>query len=352
MLDRRERAPWIALAARLIARVARVAGVVGVAGALGVLGAASCTPEERNFGTGNIPPDGCKDAEACFDGLDNDCDGDVDCADAECDSGAVCVPSASNFALGVLVGADEFCPEEFTAEEELIHRGLSGGGCEGCACTPNPTDCVADTWYYVSEDTCDADVNQTGGVFYGPVGFECTRLPINNGNFSFGGVRVSTFDVIQTCTVTGAAAPKPATWTQSQKFCRASAVGTGCQAGHACVPRQEPKAQCALVSGSATCEGYAASQNDWFTGYTDSRSCSSCSCTASGGNCDNVRFELGNDYSCFDNIPVSQGDQWCGYAYSPPARLVGDPDPSSCAVDVSLTGSLDPTGQSTLCCLE
>jgi hypothetical protein len=320
--------------------------------ALLILGAAACSPEERDFGSGDAPPDGCGEPEACFDGADNDCDGQVDCADADCDAGAVCVPEAAGAALGVLVAEGEPCPEGFTAEEQPLHRGLSDKGCEGCSCTPNPTDCVADAWFYEDTPMCTADGSQSGGVYAGKVGFECTPQPLNEGNFMFGGVRVSVFEVIQSCSAAGTPKPVPATWQQSRKFCRASDVGAGCAAGSACVARQEPAAQCAMLPGSATCDGYAAPQSDWYTGYTDARSCASCGCTVSGGSCDDVLFELGNDYSCFPAQVLTQGTQWCGQGYAPPARLVGTPAPSTCTANASATGSLDPTGQTTLCCLQ
>lgn len=315
---------------------------------------ASCSPEQRDFGPEPPPqpPGGCVAAEACFNGFDDDCDGTADCGDSDCAAGAVCVPSATSFAHGVLVAPDDPCPAGFTAEQTLIYRGLTGGGCEGCSCVADPTDCRADVWFYNTEAACNADVAMTQGTSAGSVGFMCTPQPLNDGVFEFGGVRVSDFQVLGSCTASGTPAAAPAGWQDTRKLCRAAEVGIGCDAGFACVAKQEPASQCALVSGSASCEGYGTVQNDWYTGYSDTRSCTSCGCTAVGGSCDEVLFELGNDYSCFENQNVARGSKWCGYAYSPPGRLVGTPTQATCEVDGGLTGSLDPTGQSTLCCLQ
>jgi hypothetical protein len=287
-----------------------------------------------------------------MDGLDNDCDGDTDCEDADCDDGAMCVATPTSFALGTLVPESEPCPDGFTASETVLHRGLQDGGCEGCGCMATPTDCIAHVWTYASESLCNGDVNQTGGTPANtPIGFACTMEPINGGGGIVGGVRVSAFEVIQSCEASGTAAPAPAGWDETQKFCRVTSVGAGCEAGKACVPRRAPAAQCALVAGSSPCEGYAATQS-WYTGYDDQRSCEACGCTADGGHCNDVSFALGSDWICTDGALVAQGQKACVGSYSPPGRLLGEPHPPTCAASASTTGSLDPTGQSTLCCME
>jgi hypothetical protein len=324
--------------------------------------AAACSVEDRNYGAGGAggsPAQSsaagvvdCSDPqpEQCFDGLDNDCDGATDCADSACEPGALCVDAPMNFQLGVVVAEGEPCPDGFQAEEALIYRGLTGGDCAGCDCTPNPTDCKAGLWYYTTEAACTGDVNLTGGTYAGEFGPSCNGMPISE--LFLYGARASAFKVTQTCKATGTAAPAPATWESARKFCRATAAGAGCDAGQACVPKHDPAAQCALTSGSAVCEGYGSAQNDWFTGYSDTRSCSSCACVASGGHCNNVNIWLGNDYTCFEDTWVPESGKWCGQKYAPPAFLAGTPKDPTCSVTAKLDGSLDPTGQSTLCCLQ
>ncbi|WP_437693053.1 hypothetical protein [Sorangium sp. So ce176] len=324
-------------------------GVGGVGGAGGDAGAGTTTHSSASMGMSTMT--GCMGAEDCFNGADDDCDEAVDCADPDCAEGAVCLTAPTNFQPGALVDAAEPCPDGFTAGETLLFRGLSGSGCEGCGCTPNPTDCAADLYLYAQTSQCEADEGLRGGTLAKRVGFPCDETPINNGFVSWGGVRAGPFEVIQSCTATGTAIPAPARWAESKKFCHAS-PGAGCGAGEVCAPKLTPAEQCALVSGSATCSGYARRESDWFRGYTDTRTCSSCACTASGGDCNYVRVELGNDYSCFDHAEMSQGSRYCGYAYSPPAHLVGKPTNSTCTARTSLSGSLDPTGQSTLCCVK
>lgn len=296
---------------------------------------------------------GCAVTEDCFNGVDDDCDDAVDCADSDCTEGSLCVKAPRNVEVGVVVDENEQCPEGFTASETLIYRGLSGGGCEGCSCTPNPTECLADLYLYSARGECEADTGQTGGYHAKEIGLVCDGQPINGGFPQWYGVRAGTFEVIQSCTPSGTAIPAPATWATSKKFCRATRTGAGCSAGEVCVARQAPQVQCTLVSGSATCDGYGRREADWFQGYLDTRTCSSCACTATGGNCNNVDVYLGHDYDCNTNAArIKQGERFCGYAYAPPAYLVGTPTPSTCTSRTNLSGSLDPTGQSTLCCVE
>lgn len=296
----------------------------------------------------------CTQPESCFDGVDNDCNGQTDCADAACTPGAVCVDAPASSKLGVMVSNDTPCPEGFTGEELFVYRGITGGGgCAGCSCTPKPTDCTADLWYYTTPASCTNDVNQVNGTYAGEIGFACTPNPVNNGGLNFEGARVGPWKVNQSCSVDGVAAPEPASWKETRKFCRATGVGAGCPAGKACVPPADPVNQCALVSGSAVCEGYAFQQNDWFTGYSDTRSCGACSCKASGGDCNNVTLYIGSDYACDTGVdtPINEGGKVCKSIYSPPARLKGTPNESVCTLDTPFTGTLDPTGQSTVCCI-
>ncbi|HTN86228.1 MAG TPA: hypothetical protein VL242_21155 [Sorangium sp.] len=347
------RGPAIAALVSLSACSVQERNFAGAGGSGGGDGAGTTEHSSASAGTSTSATTGCTQVEDCFNGADDDCDDAVDCADSDCAEGAVCLKAPTNFELGVVVDAAEPCPDGFTAKETLLFRGLSGSGCEGCGCTPNPTDCAADLYLYADASQCEADEGGTRGTLAKRVGFTCDSVPINNGFVNWGGVRAGPFDVIQSCTATGTAIPAPATWAESRKFCHASAgAGAGCGAGEACVPRQAPAEQCALVSGSATCSGYARRESDWFRGYNDTRTCSSCSCTASGGDCNYVSVELGNDYSCIDHARIQQGGRYCEYAYSPPAHLVGNPTNSTCTSRTTLSGSLDPTGQSTLCCVE
>src|SRR5262245_6605414 len=71
--------------------------------------------------------------EMCFNGIDDDCNGKIDCEDTACGPVAACVPDRGA-SVGVLVDAGKPCPAG-TSEGPTLHDGLDGGdGCLGCAC--------------------------------------------------------------------------------------------------------------------------------------------------------------------------------------------------------------------------
>lgn len=288
--------------------------------------------------------------EDCFNGLDDDCNGRTDCEDTVCTAVAVCEPLPEKAASGVIVLEADACPAGFTADEQVIYRGLQDGGCTGCGCTTGPTSCTGNVWYYKDAMACSADTNQIGGTPVGNFGFTCDSNPIVGG-FIYG-ARTSIWKGSPSCTANGTATLAPAAWSQTRKFCRANAEGKGCGAGNTCVPKQTTAPHCALAVGSGQCDGFGMSQDDWYTGFTDTRACGACGCTASGGGCKGVQLAVGSDYSCINKALVNETSKQCFSAgiYSPPVHLVGNPMLGSCTADASANGSLAPTGQSTLCC--
>ena len=297
--------------------------------------------------SGPCVPSGVED---CFNGLDDDCNGQTDCEDKACAPVAVCEPLPKNGASGVVVAEADACPAGFTAEEKVIYHGLQDGGCAGCGCTTGQTTCTGDVWYYKDAASCAADTTKTGGTIAGNYGFTCDSNPIV-GTTIFG-ARTSDWKVTQSCNASGSATLAPSAWSETQKFCRIDAEGKGCSVGNTCVPKESTAPRCALAPGSGACAGFGTAQNDWYTGLTDTRACGACGCTASGGGCKGIVLTVGSDYSCSNNAQVTELSKTCfaNGIYSPPVHLSGNPKIGTCVAEASVTGSLDPTGQSTLCC--
>jgi hypothetical protein len=102
-----------------------------------------------------------------------------------------------------------------------------------------------------------------------------------------------------------------------------------------------------------SCGGFANTQSDWYTGFSDSRVCGACGCTVSGADCAGVTLDVGSDYTCSSNAQVPEKAKKCfvpNGIYAPPVHLVGAPNQGTCTPDAAIAGSLDATGQSTLCC--
>jgi hypothetical protein len=214
-------------------------------------------------------------------------------------------------------------------------------------------DCAVDIFYYDTEAACFDDTAQTGGILAGEYGPTCDGnnpiYPMPGGTVR--GIRAGTFKVTESCTASGDAKPAAPAWQETRRFCRAETIGTGCEGGQVCVPRQAPAAQCALAEGTVACEGYPAS-HEWYSGVDDTRVCDACFCDASGGSCDGVFVQIGSDYSCINAATIGQGEKTCQSIYAPPIGLVGNAQPSSCTAGAAAAGTLLPAGPSTLCCMQ
>jgi hypothetical protein len=291
--------------------------------------------------------------ENCFDNMDNNNDGLTDCGDPTCAGVGVCVTEPDNFALGVLIDKSAACPAGTT--ETKVFRGLTGGTtCTGCTCTPNPVTCDADIYAYGTVADCNADTTNTGGSLAGHVNAPCVDTHTLNSNVvTNGGFRASIVVVGQTCNGVGSASVSPASWTDSKKFCSYGLKGGGCPVGKKCVPVQaDVNAQCALNSGSALCTGFNTTQNDWYTGYNDSRSCGACGCTAYGGACQYAQIQIGSDYTCAPTVAqyLQSGQKTCQGSYVPSVGLTANKVDPMCTPSSTFSGSLSPVGQQTLCC--
>jgi hypothetical protein len=289
-------------------------------------------------------------SENCFDNIDNDADGQIDCADPKCASVATCVTEEASHALGVLVDATAACPAGTTAT--AINRGIVGPPCNGCTCAPYPISCSADVFTYDTAAQCTGDTGLSGGTLVGNLTGPCVNDAFFQGNKA--GVRVA-LKTNQQCSFGGTASVAPARWTTSKKLCAYTAKGGGCAAGKRCVPVQtDATTQCSLALGStATCGGFGTTQNDWYTGFTDARTCGTCGCTASGGACQNAQVMFGSDYLCTVTSPqyVAANTKSCVMtAYSPPAGFSFAPVNPTCTASAPVSGALTPTGAQTLCC--
>ena len=336
------------LAGLACAPVDRIHDNVGGQGGQGTgvnAGGASTTSASSSSGM-------CAAVEDCFNGVDDDCNGTTDCADPACGAVAVCEPQVDGAPNGVVIPGTEACPSGYSGGEQIINRNLVDGGCTGCSCALTGTTCSADVWYYASAAGCTNDVLNNAGMFAGSSGFACdANAPISSGQTY--GARTSVFKAQNSCTGAGVPTLAPPAWAETMKFCKANQVGKGCPAGNTCVPNVKAAPHCALAAGSAACGEFKTTQTDWYTGLADSRACGACGCTVSGADCSPVHLEVGSDYSCTNAATVPEKTKKCftgSGIYAPPVHLVGVPIEGTCTPDAGVTGTLDGTGQSTLCC--
>lgn len=312
-------------------------------------GVSDASPEDAPDAMVDAPT--CAATEDCFNGLDDDCNGEIDCADTACTGGASpvaeCVADPGSATSGYLASDD--CPTTYPTETQLS-SGLNAGTCTAGSCT-----CSGLT----GGARCDATLQNPGGS--GPMSCNTalgdaifTNQSASAGCLAFTALgtdyyRLSITMVAQ-CNPPGGGTPtkNAPTWQTTKKFCSGAKIGVGCQAGAVCMPAA-PK-HCVIETGSQTeCTraGYGVPDaTEYFTGFDDtSRSCS-CACNVTGTCGTSVAFGVGG---CTSTANLNTGCHlgFGGYDHA----KVPIPSGAGCATGANTTGSTTTTGfERTLCC--
>lgn len=212
-------------------------------------------------------------SEDCLNGVDDNDDGLVDCADPLC-SDFECVADSGPAPIGVLVGALDACPDGYTREQPL-RRGVVATGCSGCGCEVR-TDCAYKVQLF-SDTTCStvlAPVYFPQTNDYDDLNDNC--LFATTPARSIASVKVTLDQFIQSqCYGTGTPTLGPLDWNVDLVFCRAH-VGGGCTGGARCVQRRN-EALCSLRNAQDTCDGaYATDLDLHYQNVDDQRACRPC----------------------------------------------------------------------------
>ncbi len=282
----------------------------------------------------------------CFDGIDNDCDGKIDCADSDC-TNAQCVPPVSApFSIGIVVDQASFCPALYTSLS-LLDSGLNGGSCTTTSCTCTGVEsCSADTTSYPSASCSGESDDNSAASTCRNFDVSAPTKGVSVGNITASG---------GTCSPGGTSAKPTPTWTTQDRFCATASRGGGCTGGMLCVPKLAVQT-CEVANEVTACDpGYSAVAGSWFTGYSDGRSCS-CSCgAASGGSCGtSVGFYTGASCGGTLALTLAASTQSCSAPGTPYAslKIVGGTAPTCGAPGATVSGTpVAGTGAQTYCCL-
>ncbi len=332
-------------------------GGPGTAGSVGTGGAAGGGGHAGSGGAGG----GCVKTgpENCFNNIDDDCDGAIDCADSDCaPSVAQCVPlDPSQGKIGETGGSGSTCPTDFPQGLALM-GGFNPGVCAGCNCQAGPTTCT--TTVYGFKDTTACASGQAGisvGTWKpGAEGSGCTSTPdwkqVGLGGNTFG-IAIDAFTPVESCSAGGTATARVSSWQAAIEFCSAAQIGGGCGAGRACVPAAPPGSICQMVQGSpASCpKGTAGAP--WYTGTTGKLTCGACTC-APNGDCSGMTLGYGKNGTCNDLGSVANKGTVCfdptQELMSPSVEILGTPN-DACIASAPATTMETPTGLTTLCCV-
>jgi hypothetical protein len=331
-------------------------GAAGSAGSGGAGGGAGSGGRGGAGGAGgNCVPTG---PESCFNNVDDDCDGQVDCADSDCGPNvAQCAsldPSAGT--LGTTVGQTS-CPTAYP-NALAIMNGLNPGACTGCICTPGAVVCTTNVSGFMTASECSATgAGEAAGAFTSQqnTGTVCNPPPWVTTTGTIYGVAATPF-VAQpaACTPSGTARPGSPTWTASAQFCATSMMGGGCGAGRACVPAvPNGGSVCQIFDGAHTCPA-GTQESDWYTSFTGTETCGACTCgNAGGASCDSMRITIGGDFTCNGSGVLTTGSRMCfpNGIYQPALQYTGAPTAGACPPQSAAGGNLAPSGRKTICCM-
>ncbi|MEP7127069.1 MAG: hypothetical protein ABJE95_39415 [Byssovorax sp.] len=301
--------------------------------------------------------------EVCDNGIDDDCDGLIDCADPECSApsdGRACVASApAGWTLTTLTtGPGNGCSVGFGPAVLVAQPPTSAGATCDCTCgaaVSNP--CTQGTLTIKSGTSCTAETITsfvTGGC--DPLG-----MTLVGPHKSILGTVLNPVPAACAFTVN-----KPAGIPSSvETLCAPTASGAGgCNVGEACLPKVTAAQLCIQTNGDVACPAGSLFTVRQVVGapgdVIDQRTCAACTCTSNASTCGNATFTAYMDGNCTVS-PVSAAiNGVCGAAANN-ASLQNDthfvyqatPNVTSCtpsSAKPALMGAFQLNAPITLCC--
>lgn len=288
--------------------------------------------------TGGAAPDG-GGVEDCTNGVDDDGDGNVDCADPKCSAGFVCAPAlplsgwtGPAWLYDGATASAPACGGAFGQPAYEGHRDLSSvpAVCGACACNPTGT-CTLGSITLFTDSACQ-QIDQADPQ--PPVG-QCGKVQ-NGDNAQSYEAPAPTFGG-GSCKPTQPGMSKPApTWGTTGIVCIGATSNGGC-GGALCAPRPAAPfgaSLCIWSPGDKACPAEYPTPHSFWDGATDNRDCSPCACDALvNGSCTATTTLYGSK-DCKDNLGDVPNDGTCHQLASSAAMLA----------KVQVGGSCTPSG--------
>ncbi len=313
--------------------------------------------------------------EICNNGIDDNCNGKVDCADTACGPAAwqcthQTVPAGWTVVEYASSPTAAACGTGYATASSVYEQPFGNATCS-CTCSvAEPGSCEIGSFTYVIDNN-----NNCGGLSgLDPAGGgTCQSIPIP-GYTPGGGAKQKVTPLGYTaagpaasaCTST-ASTTKPTIPENGHVCAESTAAGAGCANNGACVPAvQAGYALCiqqeSADGGQIPCPNGFSNVHNVGSGVTDNRSCTACNCTGPTATCGNEQVTLFTDPQCGDggtgSVKVDGNcdnvDTFGGganptfHAYEYSAKVVGE----ACGGSGSSTptGGVALTGLATICC--
>jgi hypothetical protein len=311
--------------------------------------------------------DACGTVEICNNGIDDNCNGLVDCADPQCqDAGWVCTPEVpSGWALVAYVADSQpVCAIGWGSLSPVVEGPDAGDGTCICSCgqalgTPSCVEgtaalllggstcgcATAQDVPLVSDGGCNpigASIGQPCGPWDGgvvePVGLDAGPTP------------VACVDDPQRPMITYAA--------QGETCVALANAGGGCHSGGGCLLTPAPATACIEAAGIQTCPLGFLQQHVVYepANVIDERQCGSCGCTTTP-TCTGASVTLFDDSACTHFAAFLPADGTCDPLSGDPAnaayfRYSATMSPNACtgAATTGVDGGLLLRAPATICC--
>lgn len=247
--------------------------------------------------------------EDCTNGIDDDGDGDADCADSDCNAGYVCVPTTPAGWEAVWILEQPYsaevvppnCPDG-SAPAVRFAEPATTTTCAECTCDYSGTTCTGPGFAWAQYNSSCTPLNNTIWTD----GSGCFNLsPVDNNSNSSGSARITAPAKVaagSTCTG-GASSVVGDMWGKQVFVCAVPSVeAAGCAGSEACVPTSSGSfagaKACITIQGSSGCPMGYPEEHSVFDDGTDERSCGDCGCDPSTVTCEGGGYVLYDDNGC------------------------------------------------------
>lgn len=302
---------------------------------------------------------GSAGGESCLDGLDNDMDGAIDCADTADCGGFVCVtaPPGGWQGPGILYAGDPAsvpdCPADFPT---VIYEGVADpvqedATCTACACSTATVTCTLQPLRAYGNATC------SGGstAFVQPPMNTCAQINPSAGTGAYRAFAPSAS--ASPCTASGGTAnvPPPAA-NVAARICAADLSAAGCEAQEqrcvlSTVGAPFESTVCVWSDGDQACPAGFGVKHLFGASLDDTRGCTPCTCGSAQATC-SATTHLYEDNNCGNGFTFVPNDDTCVNAPSLPSIMTMVDAMGTCPPDggqptgnVALGGAL-----TTVCC--